>query len=581
MAPKRRARPVPCASCRVPDTHVSSGAGTGPDLRDVTRQNQAHSREGSITEAAIILHTLTGRPYPNLDADQSPVSFESPVSPGSQIQSDTHQEQPLNAGIHPSTGTQAQCYSLEDEQDSHLSTIFSPPGRAEFSFSNFLPITASETHGYGEVNYPHWSTYNNKSQTVPNNNGSTLGLQEACLVRCFVQHLADAFDTTDQYRAYKTIVPEEAKKRPLLLNAICTAASGYLTIVQSAQDPDGIVHYNGIPLPNLRKESTIKYHNSCISYMIDCLNNPQDPFDDVLIAIPLLRYHEQIDTQLTGSDSETYSNALGSIFRAKQPSFTSLLSAIGNTNGTMKLPLSREFTLRRSACLIALKQEITSVLCYRRPFQISLPAHYYNGLALSQKDQYDDYDWTNHILIWCAYVLKYYYGSESDTDIAEDAQTRTDQLQSLKAFEEQWKLLDPNPLDPFFYQERDPDRGQFFPIVWQGYDHKVIGMQHLEFGRMVLAAHDRRTLGLGAAAATRAMEEQLRQSTRIICGLALSHRIQPAMTGASTAISLCGECFHDPREQAAIGDLMATIEREYAWSTSSVMDSLYKSWNSL
>ncbi|GAP91298.2 putative ARCA protein [Rosellinia necatrix] len=390
------------------------------------------------------------------------------------------------------------------------------------------------------------------------------------------------FDTTDQHRAYQTIVPHEAKKKPLLLNAICTATASYLTILQSTRNPEGVVYYNDIPLPNLNKESTIHYHNACISYMIDYLNDPQDPFDDVLIAIPILRYHEQVDRHLTGSDSETYSNALGAIFRAKQSSFITLLSDISNSSTSLRVPVSKEFALRRSASLIALRQEIWGVLHYRRPFRLSLPVHYSSDLALFQKDDYDDYDWTNHILIWCAYLLKNYYGSESDADVAVENRSRAENWQSLKSFEQQWQLLSPNPFDPIFYQERDPERGQFFPIIWQANDGRVIGMQHIEFGRIVLAVHNLKhhILGVGAAAAARDMESRLRKSTRIICGLALSHRIQPAMTSACAAISLCGEYFLDPREQVAITDLMATIEREYAWSTSSIVESLKRSWSS-
>ncbi|KAI1128031.1 hypothetical protein F5Y10DRAFT_183793 [Nemania abortiva] len=622
MAPRRRERLVPCINCRekhtrcdgatpcaycqktnspcvparkqrpfrfkpvLPDAHASSSKArqavllshpSGP--RETTLARQSRTGEDSLAEAARILQTLTDNPSTALEGDRDPAAFGSPNSSGHAREPSEERDSP-ELGSHTSIAIQAPSYSTPREQHSHVPSSFLADEPVGFALGDSCSPSFVSPES-SRVGCSHWPNNSNGSPQVLGSESSP-GFQEACLVRCFVDHLADAFDTTDQYRAYKTIVPQEAKKRPLLLNAICTAAAGYLTILQSAQDPEGMVHYNGIPLPDLNKESTIHYHNTCIAYMIDYLNHPWDPLDDVLIAIPILRYHEQVDMHLTGSDSETYSNALGAIFRAKQSGFITFLGAIGNSDTNSKEPFSQEFAMRRSACLIALRQEITGVLLYRRPFRLSLPANYYRSLASSQKDKYDDYDWTNYVIVWCAYVLKHYYGSENDADAAENSQTKAEQLQSLKAFEQQWELLSPNPLNPFFYKERDPERGQFFPIIWQSNDNKVIGMQLLEFGRIVLAVHDQKQhiLGLGAAAAARAMENKLRQSTRIICGLALSHRIQPAMTGACTAISLCGEYFHDPGEQAAIAELMATIERDYAWSTSSVMESLKRTWSS-
>ncbi|KAI1288665.1 hypothetical protein F5Y03DRAFT_379522 [Xylaria venustula] len=606
MAPKHRARPcvncrekhvkceggTPCNNCQktdstclpvrkkrpfrfksvVPHRCTSLASRSEEDPHEAAQDDQTRTEEGSLSEAAVILQTLNGRLGIDLEASGSSVTLNSPCPSrhARELSNELDCPEPESRGL---VAVHNRPCSPLDNQYSYLSSPLHAYQGVEFRPDTSYTAPTPGLHECSQVG----SSRTAKSIGSPGNINyeSAPGFQEACLVRCFVDHLADAFDTTDQHRAYKTIVPEEAKKRPLLLNAICTAAAGYLTVLQSTQNPKGVVCYGGILLPNLNKESTIHYHNACISYMMDYLNHPLDPFDDVLIAIPILRYHEQVDMHLTGSDEETYSNALGAIFRAKQSSFVTLLRAITS----LKVPVSKDFTLQRSACLIALRQEITGVLNNRRPFRLSLPVHYYSDLSLSQTDNYDDYDWTNHILIWCAYVLKHCYGSETDNDVATDSRSRDEQWKSLKAFEQQLKLLSPNPLNPFFYKERDPEMGQFFPLVWQTNDTKLIAMQHMEFGRIVMAVHDHSIIGLGAAAAARAMEAQLRNSTRILCGLALSHRIQPAMTGACTAISLCGEYFHDPREQDAIAELMATMQREYAWSTSFVMESLRKAWS--
>ncbi|KAI0539464.1 hypothetical protein GGR58DRAFT_464373 [Xylaria digitata] len=324
----------------------------------------------------------------------------------------------------------------------------------------------------------------------------------------------------------------------------------------------------------------IHYHNACISYMMNYINHQTNRSDDVLVAIPILRYHAQVDTNLTGSDSETYINALKTVLRFEQFNFLTPLSIVNNTHNHSHIKAVEESALRRSACLITLRQEIWGVLCYRRPFRLSLPTQDFIDLSISDKSDYDEYDWANHIIIWAAYVLRYCFGSENEVDSAEDSRVIMALWESLKAFEKEWESLTPNPVDPFYYQERDPDKGRFFPIIWQSNDCRVIGMQHVELTRIVLAVHESKHqfLGLGAAAAARATERKLRSSTGIICGLALSHRIQSAITSASIAVSLCREHFHNPREQDALLELMGTIEREHAWPTSSIVCSLRTAW---
>ncbi|KAF2963828.1 hypothetical protein GQX73_g9735 [Xylaria multiplex] len=541
--------------------------------------SQMRSRESSIVEAAVLLQSLTNSlPSQNeetqvssaledLDFPKEPNGLSqrgilldpnSPVFSTPPIQLDyVHNERQLYS---------SSVIGTSEDDESELQGPYCLPPLILYKPWPQYPLTRSLTG------------YDNAPEPPARDN--TLGFQEACLLQCFVQHLANAFDTTDKHRAYREIVPREARRNPLLLNAICTAAAGYLTILKSARNTEGIITFNGIPLASLSRESTIHYHNACISYMMNYINHQTSRSDDILVAIPILRYHEQVDTNLTGSDSETYTNALKAVLRFEQSNFLTPFSIVNNTHDYSHIKVLEESALRRSACLIALRQEIWGVLCYHRPFRLSLPTQGFIDLNISDKSDYDEYNWTNHIIIWVAYVLKYCFGSENEAGSTEDSRETAVLWESLQAFEKEWETLTPNPLDPFYYQERDPEKGQFFPIIWQSNDCRVIGMQHVELARIVLTVHESKHqfLGLGAAAATRAIEHKLRSSTRIICGLALSHRIQSAMTSASIAVSLCGEHFHNPREQDALLELMGTIEREHAWPTSSIVCSLRTAW---
>ncbi|KAL2878414.1 hypothetical protein SGCOL_006388 [Colletotrichum sp. CLE4] len=238
-------------------------------------------------------------------------------------------------------------------------------------------------------------------------------------------------------------------------------------------------------------------------------------------------------------------------------------------------------SLRHSATLIALRQEIWSVLLYRRPFR--LPLYGTEDCSLFDPDSVaDDFDWANRILVWCAYVVKFCFGASSESSVeTEDPKIRADQWRAIEAFQHNWDTHQPPHFKPLAYQERNPEKGEYFPTVWHANDCQVLALQHIELMRIVLAVHGAKNqrLGIGAQAANQMLEETLRESTRKICGLAISNRKdQPSMVTAGVGVSLCGEYFRDEGEQKAVVGLMDMLETMHAWPTSSVADALRTAW---
>jgi len=85
---------------------------------------------------------------------------------------------------------------------------------------------------------------------------------------------------------------------PVLLYAILTASARHLTRQWLHKNPDKPVEFDGIALPELNENSAIQYHNICISYLMDVLNDPKHTINqDALIAATILRFHEQIDSK--------------------------------------------------------------------------------------------------------------------------------------------------------------------------------------------------------------------------------------------------------------------------------------------
>lgn len=84
---------------------------------------------------------------------------------------------------------------------------------------------------------------------------------------------------------------------PVLRYAIFTASAGHLTRPSSPhRNSNNVIIYNGLPLPCLRYDSAIRYHDICISHLIQVSKDPSGDFnEDVLAAATILRFFEQID----------------------------------------------------------------------------------------------------------------------------------------------------------------------------------------------------------------------------------------------------------------------------------------------
>ena len=68
---------------------------------------------------------------------------------------------------------------------------------------------------------------------------------------------------------------------------------------------DGVIEYNGIRLPNLKGDTAIEYHNTCISYLLELFNHPEHMQDENLLATAaILRFYEVLDTPADGKDEE-------------------------------------------------------------------------------------------------------------------------------------------------------------------------------------------------------------------------------------------------------------------------------------
>ncbi|KAF7524654.1 hypothetical protein G7054_g11356 [Neopestalotiopsis clavispora] len=300
---------------------------------------------------------------------------------------------------------------------------------------------------------------------------------------------------------------------------------------------------------------------------------------DVLVAITILRFHEQVDTHFTVLDQETYTRAIQTVFNAQEAGCDDFRAEI-QAQAHDKAMNEPERSLRFYAGLIALRQEIWSVLLYRRPFGLPIATKSFQE-PLEAFSHYTMYEWADRCIEWCAQALRFCFSEDYARDGYPDEASRISRWTSLWSFEQKWKQKVPICFRPIYFEERDRVKGKYFQQMWHTHECQVMGLQHIELGKIALAAHNPnlQRMGLGVRAAQKEQETIFLESMRTICGLATSNsRSQPAMVTAAVAIAMAGEYFKDRGEQDTVLGLLQTLQQKYAWPTTQLIQSMRTSW---
>ncbi|KAJ5090869.1 hypothetical protein N7532_009553 [Penicillium argentinense] len=407
-------------------------------------------------------------------------------------------------------------------------------------------------------------------------NASYASLEEACLIRHFTENLAYWFDTCDRDRHFELIVPQRAIFCPVLRYAILTASAGHLTRLVACRGNPGndVVEVSGVRLPGLTMDTAVRYHDTCISYLLELSKDPNEQYnEDIITAATILRFYEQIDAPSIGIDSEAYLNTVQFIVHNQHNDSFYSYHTIQGPPRDYHIHSIPSTSLRHSAFLIALRQEIWSAFLNQRTFRLPVcPSNDYTVF-----DSASDFVWTNRILVWCADLLKFCFDESRSMPPAK----RVERWTTLKSFDLMWEANRPLDFKPLYFEDTDPASGKFFPVIWHQNPCQVVGAQHVELSRILLAVSNPHLsrLGLAARSANLALEEELRCIIRRLIGLALSNPKCPVVfVDAAVGISVCGEYLTDPAEQNAVLEFLADLELNYAWPTTATSTALREAW---
>lgn len=122
-------------------------------------------------------------------------------------------------------------------------------------------------------------------------------VQEACLLRYFVDELSHWFDLCDQDRQFQLVVPLQARRHPHLFDAILAVAARHLSRLPHLKTPGGVVVYHGQPLPGLGEHAAVEYMLRCIPALrqFDGATTADDYRGSIMATAVILRQLEEID----------------------------------------------------------------------------------------------------------------------------------------------------------------------------------------------------------------------------------------------------------------------------------------------
>lgn len=389
------------------------------------------------------------------------------------------------------------------------------------------------------------------------------------------------FDICDPAQHFTTRVPQLARRSPPLLNAIFTTSARHLVHMSKYRTADGVIKYEGIRLPNLTTKTAIEYHNACIAYLIELSNDPEHVQDESLLAAAIvLRYYEELDSSITGEDSETFLHTFQVFLDAQASTAFSLPGDAGNMSryDSHFQPWSGDIashghSFRHAAFRMALRQEVTSAFLKQRGVRLPL-----NAWASQRSfDEAEDAVWADRLVLYCADVLQFCFSDEPA-----GGRSRQERWKELNRFQDLWEFYKPLSFSPIQHQDSGWSEGQRFPRIWYMSGCHVLGMQHLDLARILLTVYDPGIprLGPGSIAAARRISATVQETVLRICGNAVSNRaMQPAQVTAHLAIAVCGEYFTSIDEQKSMLDLLVELEAEHAWPTARTIADLKGAWS--
>ncbi|OKP12906.1 hypothetical protein PENSUB_1453 [Penicillium subrubescens] len=234
-----------------------------------------------------------------------------------------------------------------------------------------------------------------------------------------------------------------ARCSPILSKAVSALAARHLSCIGS---------YNS--------STADDYHKQCIELLIPALNEPNVAADDTLLAaLVLLRLYEHLNVSDNGKDYEHHLSGVSAL-----------------VTSTIRNPWTASGSgLRWASFWCCFRQSVYPACLHRQPLQFDISGYKIEvnlstpapGVMATVEEESEWCHWITWIL---AQVVDFCFSMPSrDMTMLKEGQAWNSLLQAV----ETWEVNKPKSFLPVAYNERNPNRGRWFPEIafgseWHG-----------------------------------------------------------------------------------------------------------------
>ncbi|CAG7945314.1 unnamed protein product [Penicillium nalgiovense] len=450
---------------------------------------------------------------------------------------------PESVGDEPSA---LQPYSPAPEQVSHGSSGWTQGLHSEDTYRAQARSPLYENRSHQD------ST--NSPLSLLSDNGSTLSLREASLIRYFIQKLAPWADVCDVHSHFSTEVPRRALENNMVLQAILALSARHDAILANDSDWEASA-----------------YHGQCLQLLIAALDQAETSCDEnMLIAVVILRIYEELETNTDQQFHLLGSNRL-----------VNLMARSASAGGVAEA-VSWQF----------LRQAIYASVVQYQPLQLDM--HNYERSSMFHR--HDDGACANRIIYHCARILQ--VCCDAPGNIVEEETWR-----QISDSVNEWNQTKSTTWQPIRYQASSVAAGRPFPEVWMISPPAVIGMQYYHSACIFLTLSETPSHNMSdyeRARSRRVKEKTIADHLVMVIGLSLSnesvenayfmachllHRCSCALhiprQLLPTDLSLVGYCLRNVVEHEGSLKFLARVENMLGWRTSWIMRELEHQWAEL
>lgn len=367
---------------------------------------------------------------------------------------------------------------------------------------------------------------------------------ETHLLRYFIDNLAPWFDICDPCRHFAHVLPQRARESGPLRSALLTIAARDVSRGQKIQSPIEVGAREDHWPSDVTEELAMSYHNHCIGELLSLSTKPERLHDeDLLAAVILLRTDEEM--LHVEKDQQLFLRIASLFIDAQLPSSLEILrvspqfhhnrSVEGLVAGSLinaDLKLNSD-SLRQACFWTALRQDLHAAFLKQQPVSFPLKRCGAFRLLIPASDAV----WAHRMVVFCADVIEYCFGSESVDGSVSPAYVDRVRWQKLQAYKQEMCALLPSSFEPMYCCEPNISQGEVFPSILYLEPSHVSGITYIELAALLLETYNpiRSKLAGALLHPSRAFLASIKKILFRLCGIAISNArmCPPGLVNAS------------------------------------------------